>query len=444
MKRITLDVSRWTIYQHRDARGLNQVDSHDNKRVQFEDELFDRLFSGSDVEQLPEAQQDKHLAGWASRTHQACEALPAFQRLANEIRAVKSDASRAALAGLAVEQLMGELAPALKEAQSGVEPPKSVDPGQAKKIEDAMRGMVRRATEQATKKVAAAVDADKALDQFAFGWQPGTDLGLNAHQAGERIRRIAVALQTKPRMQRLVGLIGRFRRIAANKQRSKVRHGCDEISDITVGDDMGRFLPTEFVKLKHPLLRLELYRQMQERSVLQYEMRSSEPKGKGPMVVCLDKSGSMAGDANDWATAVALALGDVAAREGRVFAILSFTTRVVHEAIVRKGEKLDANALDVVCNGGTDIDAAYERAFQIIRDNQGQLGKADIVMITDGGSTERRTTELREQAKAMGVQSFGMAIGVNADCLKPWCDTVQTVEDVFGVDDGLATKLFAA
>ena len=27
---------------------------------------------------------------------------------------------------------------------------------------------------------------------------------------------------------------------------------------------------------------------------------------------------------------------------------------------------------------------------------------------------------------------------------KPWCDTVQTVEDVFGVDDGLATKLFAA
>jgi Mg-chelatase subunit ChlD len=447
MKRLTLDVPRWTIYQHRAARGLDQVDSLDHKRVQFEDELFDRLANGDEVEALPAEKADPKLTRWAKGVHDACNALPAFQRMADQIRSLPEH-QRAAMAGMAVEQLMGDLGPALRDEeraqQGGLTPPKSMDPGEVKKFEDGLRRLTRKAVQCAQETVEGLIEAEAALDQFAFGWQPGDQPGEHAAAAGERTRQIANALKTKPRMQRLVQLIGRFRKMALTKQKQKVRHGADEIADITVGDDISRFLPTELAKLMHPLSRLDLHRQMMERSVLQYEMRGTETKGKGPMVVCLDKSGSMKGDPNDWATAVALALGDLAVRDGRVFAVVSFDTRIMHEAITKKGEKMDASALFVECHGGTDIDVAYERALQIIQQNPGQLAKADIVMITDGGSNQNRTAALREQAKALGVNSFGMAIGVNAECLSPWCDTVETIEQTYGIDDDLATKLFAA
>ena len=41
---------------------------------------------------------------------------------------------------------------------------------------------------------------------------------------------------------------GRFKRIAAAKRRSKVRHGADEIADIEQGADLGRLLPSELAK----------------------------------------------------------------------------------------------------------------------------------------------------------------------------------------------------
>lgn len=438
MKRLRLDVPRWHIYQHRESRGLEGVDKSDGKRVQFEDELFDRLYSG-EVEVLPESKQDAKLAPFSQKVHETCNNLPAFQRLSKQ---VKGDA---AMAGMAVEQLMVDLAPMFndeaKNTQNG--PVQPLPPDMNKKVQEAMRRTVNKAVEKAQKTVEEVAEASEALEAIAFGYQPGTDTADHTRQAGERVRQLANQLQTNPNMKRFVELVGRFRRIAATKAKQKVRHGVDEITDIVQGDDLARLLPTETARLMNPLRKLAFFRDLFERSLLQYSLTGVEPKGKGPMIVCLDKSGSMNGLPDEWATAVALALGDLAIRDGRVFAMLSFDTAILHEAIVKKGEKLPAEVLDVDCNGGTDIDVAFARAMQIIIENPGQMNKADIVMITDGGSHQGQTKALRELAALHGVQSFGVAIGVNAECLKPWCDNVETVTDISRIDDKLATKLFA-
>ena len=46
MKRILYDVPRWHLYLHRDARGLKSAQLDDAGSLRFEDELFDRLYSG--------------------------------------------------------------------------------------------------------------------------------------------------------------------------------------------------------------------------------------------------------------------------------------------------------------------------------------------------------------------------------------------------------------
>src|SRR6185312_10631442 len=111
----------------------------------------------------------------------------------------------------------------------------------------------------------------------------------------------------------------------------------------------------ELAGLLHPRRMLALLRDLVESRALQYKLEGSESLGKGPLVVCLDKSGSMAGAADIWATAVALALLEVAQRQRRPFALLSFDARVKDEVIVAPGEMLPEGALFIGCAGGTDI-----------------------------------------------------------------------------------------
>ena len=133
-------------------------------------------------------------------------------------------------------------------------------------------------------------------------------------------------------------LAGRFKRIAASKRRQKVRHGADEVTDIEMGADLGRLLPSELVKLTHRTHRMLLLKNLLERQAMQYQLVGNEPLGKGPLVVLLDKSGSMDGPRDIWATALSLALLDQAHRERRTFALLAFDYRVKFEAVVKPGE----------------------------------------------------------------------------------------------------------
>lgn len=446
--RLSRDVDIWSIYQHRTARGVEQRSAKDTRALKFADEVFDRLFNGDTEQTVTADLLDPKLATWAQGVHKTCDGLPTFHRLAAQVQGTTNSSQRAALAGHAVEQLMYDLGPLLREEEKSADkpdvpggPPKVIDPGAVKKAADTLRRKVRTAVQRTQDEVDELVEALDATDQF--GWQPGNAAADHTAQAGEHIRQIASQLKSRPNMKRLVELIGRFRRIAANKIKQKVNHGRDEVSDIEQGDDIGRFLPTELAMLNHPVRKLDLMRRIVERGVLQYKMTGQEPKGKGPMIVCLDKSGSMTGEPNDWATAVAMAMGDIAGREGRVFSVLSFDTRIMHEATVKKGEKLPLGLLDVGCGGGTSINVAYARALKIVSENPGELNKADIVMITDGGSECAGVEVMRAQAAQMGVSSIGIAIGVSADCLLPWCDTVETVNSIHSMDDKLASKLFA-
>ncbi len=125
--------------------------------------------------------------------------------------------------------------------------------------------------------------------------------------------------------------------------------------------------------------RLVFMRDLLERQSLQYPFTGSETLGKGPLVVALDKSGSMDGPRDIWATALALALLDQAQRENRMFALLLFDASVKYEAVVKPTEPLPEAALFQGCAGGTSIDAALARALKIIETCPGNLRKSDVV-----------------------------------------------------------------
>jgi uncharacterized protein with von Willebrand factor type A (vWA) domain len=258
------------------------------------------------------------------------------------------------------------------------------------------------------------------------------------------VRALAARLRSDARLKQIALLAGRFKRIAASKRRQKFRHGADEITDIEQGADLGRLLPSELLKLTQPRLRLAFMRSFVERAALQYLLVGNAPLGKGPLVVLMDKSGSMDGPRDVWATALVLALLEQAQRERRMFALICFDAHVKFETIVKPGEPLPEAALFTGCAGGTEIRVALQRGLEIIRTNPGAMKKADVVLVTDGGSDTASAEALRNAAKEIGVTILGLGIGVEREWLSPWCDDIQVVQNLDSIDDASATKLFAA
>lgn len=425
MKRIIFDVPRWHAYLHRDARGLEIAKEKDDPVRKFEDELFDRLYSG-ETESLPHPEQDGRLREWATAVHVACEQLPAFARLATECR------GDAIAGGSAVEELMAELQPQVPSEQD-------------RRPSERIRQGIARACEKAS----AAVDQMRETMEGLIGIgitgaaAPGTASVGGGRLPTGSIRALAARLKSDARLRQIALLAGRFKRIAASKRRQKLKHGADEVSDVEQGDAIGRLLPSELMQLTNGTRRLLLVRNLLEKQALQYQLSGHAALGKGPLVLLLDKSGSMEGPRDVWATALALALVDLAQRERRVFALVAFDCRVKFEAVVRPGELLPEEALFTACAGGTEICEALGRGLELIRQHERPLGNADLVLVTDGGSDPGKASKLREQATAMGVTILGVGIGVERDWLNPWCDDVQVVQDLTSIDDASADKLFA-
>ena len=415
------DVPRWSVYLHREARGLDSADRDDPPRRQFEDELFERLFAGA-AEELPEQAKNAMWRAWAERVHAACDQLPSFARLQAECR---GDADAAASA---VESLMAELEPLVSEAEK-------VDP---KRVQ---RALVK-GCERASVVVEQLRDTVDGLEHVAFGRQPGSGTTTGERRSYETSRALARRIRDDRRLQRIALMAGRFKRIAIQKQRSKVKHGTDEIADVELGGDLARLLPAELAKLVHPQLRLVALRDLVERQAMQYQLSGSEVMGRGPLIACLDKSGSMDGYPDEWATAVALALLEVAHRQKRPFALLGFDGAVKYEALVESGGELPEDGLFVGCGGGTDINGVVARSLDIIANHHGHMKKADVVIITDGGSDSIDAPQLRERAQVLGVTILGFGIGVTAESLAPWCDEAHAITDLNQLNDKNAEALF--
>lgn len=420
MLRLVHDVPRWHVYLHREARELPPVQKDDTPTRKLEDELFDKLYSGgSEQVAANDNDEDAELSAWASKLHGLCAELPAFLRLSHECL---GDAEASATV---VDQLMQALAPHLNNPPYAVQPP-----------------VLRRAVISSCEKASQVIEGQRESADGLAGVGFGSGSSVGGRSSGSLARRLSQRLKKDDRLARIAMLAGKFKRIAAAKQKAKVRHGADEVSDIEAGSNISRLLPSELAKLVHPLLRRAFLASLIESRAMQYRLSGTDSLGRGPLVVCLDKSGSMEGPKDIWATAVALALLDVAQRQKRPFALVAFDGDVKRQDVVEVGGQLPEDALFVSCSGGTNITGVLARSMSIIQDGGGAMKKADVVLITDGESETQDAPVVRQFAEQLRVTILGVGIGVSAESLKPWCDDAHAISRLDTVDDSAAEALF--
>jgi uncharacterized protein with von Willebrand factor type A (vWA) domain len=163
---------------------------------------------------------------------------------------------------------------------------------------------------------------------------------------------------------------------------------------VGAGDDPGRLLPAEIVKLRHPLARRDLLRRLLDGSAQSYALRGPERSGHGPLLVCLDCSSSMEGAKELWSKAIALTLLHVARRRRRPFEVLAFSgadAPIAHFPLAaRGGAEPDPRGLVALAEhfpgGGTSFEKVLAAALERVEQARGARRRADVVLISDGES----------------------------------------------------------
>ncbi len=237
---------------------------------------------------------------------------------------------------------------------------------------------VGKAVAEAGKEVSEMHEASAAL-----GMGPGTAGSNDPKAVAALFRRV----RADPALKRICELAGRFRRVAQSKQRQKVSHGLDDVVGVEPGGDVGRLLPVELGRLMVPELELDTLRRIAERQALCREHHAVEPVGKGPVIVCLDESGSMGGDRIHTAKALALALAWVARHQRRWCALVAYSGDSGERLLpLPPGRWDEARLLDwltAFLGKGSEIDVPVRELPRMYRQLNAPPGVTDVVFVTD-------------------------------------------------------------
>ena len=184
--------------------------------------------------------------------------------------------------------------------------------------------------------------------------------------------------------------------------------------------------------MRNPATRTLQLARFAERKLQQYKIVGQTPKGRGPVIVLLDESGSMnKHDRHTWATAAALACLGHAAREDRACTVIGFNAGVRYVLRMDKGGQVwshergnlaQPTALPGGCaamamlvatsepKGGTDFSPPVQCALDL---DEGVTGEdADLVLVTDGqAELPVEIMDRLTEAKQGGLRIFGLTVG---------------------------------
>lgn len=219
-----------------------------------------------------------------------------------------------------------------------------------------------------------------------LGLSSGEDSSSNSFSSTTFKDKIKIvdALKKNATFKKMAEELGRIKDCIGKVGKKSSKYG-QVICDIGNGNDIRKVLSTEKVKLFDEKLELDFYKRYSEKTLLEYKTMGIEDF-KGPIVVCLDSSGSMnEGNKEAWAKAVAIATLQLAIEQKRSYRCILFCTYVIATLDFEDGE-LDIDKMlkltDVEPTGGTSFEEPLIKALESIEDSK--FKKADILFITDG------------------------------------------------------------
>jgi uncharacterized protein with von Willebrand factor type A (vWA) domain len=208
-----------------------------------------------------------------------------------------------------------------------------------------------------------------------------------------------------------------------------------EVRGVKRSGDITRMLASEAAMIRHPLLHRLWRARLAESQLLSYESEAvlsqwclqhddtrqtsatpyQEPLAAGPMLICLDTSGSMRGAPENVAKACVLQALRTAHSTQRACKLLAFGGAgelLEHDlAVSAAGLQALLATMGQSFDGGTDVQTPLERAIELVGTQAYAL--ADILIVSDGefGVTPATLALLRQCKARLGLRVHSILIG---------------------------------
>ncbi|PID20436.1 hypothetical protein CSV61_14290 [Sporosarcina sp. P3] len=247
---------------------------------------------------------------------------------------------------------------------------------------------------------------------------------------------LAVADQVAmdPKMQEIAEWAGRFQEVARQKQKTNYVEAIER-RGVTIGSEIERLLPMELGLYANGSTKKDFLRRFAEGNTMQFEQKKRENLGKGPIIFCLDQSGSMKLLDNQ-SKGFMLALLSIAKKQRRDLCVLLFST-IIQKEVFTKGN-ITSNELARLARtylgGGTDFTLSLQGALEVLEDST--FKHADIIFVSDGEDeiSDSFLTEFNEKKKQKEFNVLTLALGKDTKIAESFSDRVLHVTDFS--DDG--------
>ena len=242
-------------------------------------------------------------------------------------------------------------------------------------------------------------------------------------------------VKNSKQLQEIARLLGRYRELIADKRKNSYSYGRGEKYDLTTGNDITNCLSSELALLGMAETEILFMRRYEQKRLMQYRKRTAVVKGRGDMIVLIDESGSTRSVAG-WAKALALALLDIASRDGRKFAMVHFASADrIRTDLFEPGHYTPEDvmkAAEQFFGGGTNFEAPLKEALRLMENG---YENADITIITDGecSLSEIFTEEFHKKTAACKATVTGILLDKGGTCgksLEPFCDKIYHSSDL--------------
>jgi len=253
------------------------------------------------------------------------------------------------------------------------------------------------------------------------------DMSSNTFETSgfELLETFAKLLEEDESLQELANLLGKQARVQSSfekEMRDKIVIKTEwhakpayrgEIQGLKYSNDIAASLPSEIALLKNANTKKLFQLKFAQKQLLSFDFQNEEPKTKqeieteevsiekkepkGPIIICVDTSGSMHGTPENIAKTVTFALAKIAINEERKCFVISFSTDI-ETLEVKPNEDVEMTSvkdenyiqklvqfLGMSFNGGTDAEPALKKAIQMLKGEGEETGysNADVLMISD-------------------------------------------------------------
>lgn len=282
-------------------------------------------------------------------------------------------------------------------------------------------------------------------DEFYQAW--GLMSGMWNTIDFERIRKIVRIQREYPVIVKVANKMGRIADDEGKEQLHvsqgnmyKMEHSSkSDIMGVSVGNDLNSLLPTELAQCadddledvfvyKYITRKLQTFRYKSEIMQPARRLEIKPAKQKGPMIVCLDTSGSMVGKPEKIAHSLLVKILEIADRQRRSCFLIAFSVSV-NPIDVRKERARLLEFFSKTSCGDTDATRMLQTTFRLLQSNKDYMN-ADVLWISDFKiplSASDLTDKMQEYQK-VDTHFYGLQLGIAENEWTPFFDRIYRID----------------